>query len=469
MSNITLRLVKQSPLTNQELDNNFANLNADKYQSGDAADLQSVTLSGMSGGMTWNNNQGTVDVPLSNDVTLQLGQEFVFYAKATEAISNGDVVMFAGAQGGHLLISKCDMSAPNFHPTHIVGVATQDFSNNEFGYATSLGKVRDLDTSDYDEGTILFVSADEAGGLTTTQPSPPNHIVQIAVVVKSHQNNGELLVRATHTADTDEIPEGASNLYFTTQRAINAINSSDTYNRAQWDEAYEWGDHAGLYLPIDEDTLPDQGAYAGKFLTTDGANASWATVDTTNGDTAFSWGDHAQAGYATTVSLNSEVVTLNNTITALSDSIAGQVQEATDQAVIATAQAVIATNKATEAQGFVNDASDKADEAEAFRDTTKTYRDEVNTQYNVLVNIDEQAIADNASAATASATAAGLSQVAAAASAQAASISEGNASTSAAEAAASADVYTDVQESLVTMASNIISTQAIVVEHHAFS
>lgn len=32
MSDITLRLVKGSPLTNQEVDDNFSNLNADKLE-----------------------------------------------------------------------------------------------------------------------------------------------------------------------------------------------------------------------------------------------------------------------------------------------------------------------------------------------------------------------------------------------------------------------------------------------------
>ena len=101
MSDITLRLVKGSPLTNQEVDDNFANLNTDKYESGDSASFQDLTLDGMSGPLTWNVDEGTLDVPLNAQVTLQAGQEFVFYAKATEAINNGDVVMFAGAQGGH--------------------------------------------------------------------------------------------------------------------------------------------------------------------------------------------------------------------------------------------------------------------------------------------------------------------------------------------------------------------------------
>ena len=57
--------------------------------------------------------------------------------------------------------------------------------------------------------------------------------------------------------------------------------------------------HTSFNLTLDAETLPNQSGYAGKFLTTDGTTASWATVDTTDGDTAYSWGDHAQVGYLT--------------------------------------------------------------------------------------------------------------------------------------------------------------------------
>ena len=462
MSDITLRLVKQSPLTNQELDNNFANLNADKYQAGDAAQLQSVQLSGMVSGMEWNGAEGAVDVPLSSDVTLQLGQEFVFYAKATEAITNGDVVMFAGAQGGHLLIKKCDMSAPNFDPSHVVGLATQDLTNNEFGYITSIGRVRDLDTSEYPEGTILYADPDTIGAVSTEIPTPPNHIIQVGAVVKSHANNGIILTRITHSPDSDEVPEGSNNLYFSALRAVTAIKADDSYNNTQWDQAYSWGDHAGLYLPIGADTLPNQVGYGGKFLTTDGATASWATVDTTNGDTAFTWGDHALAGYATTAYVDGEVVTLNNTITALGDSISGLVQEATDQAVIATAQAVIATDKAEEAQGHVNTASDHEDQTKIWRDDTKEWRDEVADKYELVKDVDAVQIAADAEQVA-------QDKVAVSSDAEQVALDRIAVNNDKVAAEAAAAVYTDVQTSLVTMASNIISTQAIVVEHHAFA
>ena len=46
MSTITLRATKGSPLTNTEVDNNFTNLNNDKYQSGDSPSFVDLTLTG---------------------------------------------------------------------------------------------------------------------------------------------------------------------------------------------------------------------------------------------------------------------------------------------------------------------------------------------------------------------------------------------------------------------------------------
>lgn len=46
MSTITLRSVKGIPLTNNEVDTNFTNLNEDKYQSGDSPSFVDLTLTG---------------------------------------------------------------------------------------------------------------------------------------------------------------------------------------------------------------------------------------------------------------------------------------------------------------------------------------------------------------------------------------------------------------------------------------
>jgi hypothetical protein len=159
----------------------------------------------MAGPATWNNVEGTVDFPLNDEVTLQLGQEELFYAKASEAISNGEVVMFAGAQGDHLLIQKADVTVPGFRQEWVIGVATQDFVLNEFGYVTSFGKVRSLDTLAYTEGDLLWLSSTTPGALTNVEPAKPACSVLVAAVTRSHQTQGTIFVRPTTTKRLDEL------------------------------------------------------------------------------------------------------------------------------------------------------------------------------------------------------------------------------------------------------------------------
>ena len=339
MADLTLRTVKGSPLTNQEVDDNFSNLNTDKYESGDSATFSDVTLTGMVGSVSWNSVDGTLDVPLNADVALQVGQEFVFYAKATEAIANGDAVMFDGAQGDHVLVKKCDMASVGFDPTYIVGVATQAFALNDFGYVTAIGKVRGLNTSAYAEGTILYVSPTVAGALTSTNPSGTGHVVQAAAVLRSHATEGVILVRLAHISELGELDgvaiTSASTGQYLTYNGSSWVNT--TLDTTNWDTAYSWGDHSvegyltsasltgyatETYVntqvtnlvdsaPTTLDTLNELAAALGddpNFATTVSTSigTKWTQDNTkiSNWDTAYSWGDHASAGYLTSLALD---------------------------------------------------------------------------------------------------------------------------------------------------------------------
>jgi hypothetical protein len=151
--------------------------------------------------LSWNSIDNTLDLAYDG-VTLQIGQEQHFYAKATESINNGDVVMFAGAQGDHLLISKADPTAVNFIDQWVVGVATQNFNTNDFGYVTTFGKVRQLDTSGFNEGDLLYVHPSTAGALTSTKPA---HSILVAAVTKKHATEGTILVRPDFGSHLEEL------------------------------------------------------------------------------------------------------------------------------------------------------------------------------------------------------------------------------------------------------------------------
>lgn len=151
------------------------------------------------GDLYWGAVDGTFNMTLLNGVTLQVGQETQFYGKANEIISNGQVCMFVGAEGDHPLFAPATGSVINEHPEYLIGVATQNFVKGQFGYITCFGKVRDLNTSLWAEGTVLYADIASTGGLTPTPPQAPNVHIPIASVMKSHTNKGSLLVRVDIT------------------------------------------------------------------------------------------------------------------------------------------------------------------------------------------------------------------------------------------------------------------------------
>jgi len=175
------------------------------YVIGQGNKATSIYLDGMAGPVEWNGVEGTLGFPLNEDVTLDLGQEEIVYAKASEAISKGNAVMFAGAQGDHLLIQKADVTVLGFRQEWVIGVAAQDFANNEFGYVVSFGKVRQINTSAFSEGDLLWLSVTTPGALTNVEPTKPNCPVLIAAVTRSQQNQGTIFVRPTFTKKIEEL------------------------------------------------------------------------------------------------------------------------------------------------------------------------------------------------------------------------------------------------------------------------
>ena len=143
-----------------------------------------------------------------------------YYVKAAEAISAGEVVMFGGVQGDHILAKVADFDAAGFIPEWIMGVANTSIALNDWGRVTAIGRLEGVDTSSFSNGDLLYADPSNDGGFTTTKPSSPDHAILVAAVLKAAAGtSGIIQVRLTHKPDTDEVPEGSSNLYYTTARA----------------------------------------------------------------------------------------------------------------------------------------------------------------------------------------------------------------------------------------------------------
>jgi hypothetical protein len=145
--------------------------------------------------MAWNAADLTVDIGMANGVTLQVGQEQYIKIKAGEAIADGEAVMFGGATGEHIIGLRNNMSATGYIPEWFIGVATQNFALNEFGYVTVFGKINGLNTLAYTVGDILYANPAVIGGLTKVEPQAPNLHIIVAAVTKRAGGDGHILVR----------------------------------------------------------------------------------------------------------------------------------------------------------------------------------------------------------------------------------------------------------------------------------
>lgn len=155
----------------------------------------------------WNRDDGTMDVGLYGGSVLQVGQELMYYAKNTSGglITNGTPVMFTGAVGasGKLTfgLAVADGSVP---ADYMMGVATQDIADNDFGYVTSFGLVRGFNTTGapygevWSDGDLLYFDPATPGTWTNVQPSAPNIAVPVAVVINAGSGgSGSIFVRMT--------------------------------------------------------------------------------------------------------------------------------------------------------------------------------------------------------------------------------------------------------------------------------
>ena len=153
--------------------------------------LQALTA----GEIAWNPDERTFDLGV-NGVTLQVGQEILLNARNNTAstIANGTVCMATGTIGnsGRITIAPMDGTNPA-NAMYLVGIATEDILADSDGFITSFGKVRNLDTTAWVDGDVLYTSTTIPGALTNIAPIAGLK-QPIAFVIHSHAD-GQIFVR----------------------------------------------------------------------------------------------------------------------------------------------------------------------------------------------------------------------------------------------------------------------------------
>lgn len=150
----------------------------------------SATPAYKNGRIFWDNVEGCMSVYNAEaDITLQVGQENwtrVFNDTGT-SILNGQPVRIIGTHGDHpevVLAQSIATSGSSNLVNQILGIATHTIEDGTFGYVTTQGLVRGLNTNAFNDGDTLYVSQ-TAGQLTATPPSAPYEIIPVAQVVKA--------------------------------------------------------------------------------------------------------------------------------------------------------------------------------------------------------------------------------------------------------------------------------------------
>jgi hypothetical protein len=144
------------------------------------------------GNVYYDSDNGTLSVKLSNNVTMQVGQEQLIRAvnKTDATITNGKVVYVSGATGNRPKIDLVDTT--NLGISCVLGLATEDILKNEYGYVCTFGLVRGLNTQGISEGTRLYASSN--GNWSTSIPVDGYRRFWIGSVIKEHVDDGWILV-----------------------------------------------------------------------------------------------------------------------------------------------------------------------------------------------------------------------------------------------------------------------------------
>ena len=167
--------------------------------------LQAITPN--VGQLNWNDTSGTLEFGLKGgNVVLEIGQEQVALVKHADntGLDKGKAVYVVGSDGANKTVRYAQANA-EATSSKTFGVMAESVTGGNKGFVATHGLVTDIDTSALTEGAAVWLSPSVAGGLTTTKPSAPNHLVLMGFCVRSHANVGKIFVHVVNGFELDEL------------------------------------------------------------------------------------------------------------------------------------------------------------------------------------------------------------------------------------------------------------------------
>jgi hypothetical protein len=215
MSELTLRGVKGTPLTNQEIDDNFSNLNSDKVEIG--GDLSGNTASPIVSGIRGFEVSNTT--PTENQLLAFSNNSFVFINTPSSgetdlgiAVSNGSFLEISSSTGNNVVIPLANTSVAGLvSNTNQTIAGTKTFNSTitgsidgNAGTATTLQTARTINGVSFNGSENITITADpnththeiaDVTGLQTALDGKANTSVSVA----ASETSGTLTINGDTT------------------------------------------------------------------------------------------------------------------------------------------------------------------------------------------------------------------------------------------------------------------------------
>lgn len=165
------------------------------------------------GRLQWNTEDGTLEVGMpGGNVNLQIGQEQLIkvFNSSGVNITNGQPVRISGGQANTVTV---ELSNATDAASGVIALATEDIDNNSFGFVTTMGLVRGVDTNSWVPGTALFLGETD-GAITNTPPVNASRKVFLGAVIRQNASEGIIYCSIVNTSFIEELSgnaDGAGN------------------------------------------------------------------------------------------------------------------------------------------------------------------------------------------------------------------------------------------------------------------
>jgi hypothetical protein len=151
------------------------------------------------GQLGWDGTFNSLTIGMvGNNVIQHIGEDTYIYVKASSAITKGQVCMFTGSVGASGVVTA-DPATGVTNGQVIIGVAAETIALNGFGLIQTFGELRNVNTSAFADGDILYYNSAVTGGFTTTFPVSGPIVTVAAVINGGSAGGGVITIRVSVT------------------------------------------------------------------------------------------------------------------------------------------------------------------------------------------------------------------------------------------------------------------------------